>query len=113
MAGAGTFANGTVTGGIALELDASGASVEVPTIASDLALSGTIRVSAGRTSETPLQEPYAAFDVLKYDGDAPDVASFRLRDTGVRNLGGEFAVDAVRKVVVCTPSMLGGVILVR
>ena len=113
MAGAGTFANGTVTGGIALELDASGASVEVPTIASDLALSGTIRVSAGRTSETPLQEPYAAFDVLKYDGDAPDVGSFRLRDTGVRNLGGEFAVDAVRKVVVCTPSMLGGVILVR
>ena len=113
ISGAGTFANGTVSGGIALELDDSGAATEVPTAAANLSFEGTIRVSAGRTAANPLKEPYASFDVLKYEGAAPDVSAFRLRDTGVRRLGGSFAVDAARKVVVCTPSTSGAMLIVR
>ena len=114
IGGAGTFTNGTVAnGGIALEIDDAGAAVEVPTVASDVTFSGTVRVLAGRTSETPLSEPYATFDVLKYEGSAPDVSAFRLRGTGVSGLRGKFAVDASRNVVVCTPEKHGVILEVR
>ena len=114
IGGAGTFTNGTVAnGGIALEIDDAGAAVEVPTVASDVTFSGTVRVLAGRTAETPLSEPYATFDVLKYDGSAPDVSAFRLRGTGVSGLRGKFAVDAGRQVVVCTPEKHGFILEVR
>ena len=96
-----------------MEIDDAGAAVEVPTVAADAAFSGTVRVSAGRTAENPLVEPYATFDVVKYEGSAPDVSAFRLRGTGVSGLRGKFAVDAGRQVVVCTPEKHGFIIEVR
>ena len=57
----------------------------VPTAAANLSFEGTIRVSAGRTAANPLKEPYAAFDVLRYEGAAPDVSAFRLRDLWAEN----------------------------
>jgi hypothetical protein len=114
ISGSGRFENGNISnGGISINVDDDGISTAVPTVAADTSFSGTVKVSLGRTSENALKEPYQSFDVLKFEGEAPKISSFRLRGTGVRALTGVFTVDKERKVVVCTPEKLGSVITVR
>lgn len=114
VSGAGVIRNGTIAGGcILLELDDAGESLSVPTVASDAGLSGQVRVSIGRTEERPLSEPFTVFDVLKYEGLAPDLSTFSLRDTGIPNIRGRFSLDVSRRVVVCAPFRSGFAIIVK
>lgn len=101
LGGAGTFRNGKIAGGITVR------DGQTPTLASDLELSGRVKVRVkGETALTP-GEP---FTVLKFQGTAPDVTQFKLENAdAATGLGGTFAVEGDR--VVCTPAVLPGIMM--
>ena len=107
LAGAGTFANGTLADG-AIRLDPAAAE-KIPTIASTLVFSGKTRVNLGYGGERPPMG--TAITVAKFEGAAPDVSMWRLA-SGSRAVG-EFAVDSTAKTVTVTPQPLGGAIILR
>mgnify|MGYP003324753049 CR=1 FL=1 len=106
------FRNGTVAagGGIALKVNDSYETEEAPAL-DDVSFAGRFKVDLGRTTEDPLVEPFGTFTVCTYEGATPDVSNWKLKGTGLKNVGGEFV--AKDGVVTCTPTHVGLLLLVR
>jgi hypothetical protein len=110
--GSGMFQNGTIAdGGIALEVDDQGQTLERPTF-SGITTGGRFRVSLGRTRENPISEPFRPVAVCTWSGGSePDLSAWRLRGTGISNVRGVFYVDA--GVVYVLPEKTGTAIVVK
>lgn len=110
-AGTGTFVNGTIrNGGLALKLDDAGDVGDIPDL-SGVSIDGTFKVDLGRTAENPLAEPFAPIVVYRYTETAPDVSTWRLKGTGLKNVRGIFT--AKDGVVTVLPYYSGTTLIVR
>ena len=112
IGGKGTFTHGTIAagGGIALAVNDAYETEDAPAL-DGVTFAGRVKVDLGRTAENPLAEPFGTFTVCTYAGAAPDVSGWKLKGTGLKNMGGEFV--AKDGVVTCTPTHVGLLLLVR
>ena len=72
---------------------------------------GRARVDLGRTDEDTLVEPFRTITVCTYEGTAPDVSSWRLKGTGLKNVRGAFKAE--NGVVTVLPEHSGLLLIVR
>lgn len=113
VGGSGTVMNGTIAnGGLSVSVAADGTVPgAIPTL-SDVAVTGSFRVDAGRgVGSEPLERPYKAVAVARYEGAAPDVSRWKAVNLGIRELGGKF--EAHDGVVYMTPYYRSMVISIR
>lgn len=105
IAGGGTFANGTLTGGIEYTSEE-----KVPTL-DGLALATDVRVKfVVPDAETPGE----TYTVAKYTGDAaPDVSTLRFKSGAGVPLKGAFTVDTDAKKITCTTALNGMILILE
>jgi hypothetical protein len=112
VTGGGTLENGTVSGGVAISLKEDGSAAEegLPLLR-NVSFSGPARVKLELTGGA-LQPPYRTVAVARYDGDVPDVGSWRLvKNPADRTLGAKFT--AKNGTVYMTPGKYGTVLIIR
>ena len=76
-----------------------------------MAFAERARVDLGRTGEDPLVEPFRTITVCTYEGVAPDVSSWRLKGTGLKNVRGAFKAE--NGVVTVQPEYAGLLLFFR
>jgi hypothetical protein len=112
VTGGGTLENGTVSGGVAISLKEDGSAAEegLPLLR-NVSFSGPARVKLELTGGA-LQPPYRTVAVARYDGDVPDVGSWRLvKNPADRTLGAKFTAE--NGTVYMTPGKYGTVLIIR
>lgn len=113
VTGGGTLTGGTVRGGgvaVALKKDGTLADDAIPVLDGVL-FSGPVRVRPELVEGT-LSAPYRAVAVARYEGDAPDVASWRMaKQPSDRALGAKFSAKDGK--IYMTPGHYGMVLIVR
>ena len=112
VTGGGTLENAVVSGGVAIRLneDASAAEEGLPLLR-NVSFSGPARVKLELTGGA-LQPPYRTVAVARYDGDVPDVGSWRLvKNPADRMLGAKFTAE--NGTVYMTPGKYGTVLIIR